>query len=418
MVWPRGRPAFAEAPRNERAFRAGVVMARVLRALVLGVLVSLSSPSLVQYLPLVRQPPRRAVAAISAVASGAASKPPANAIAPTTQQLVLVEESDALRHALRQVLVKQGFTCHAFSDGSRALQALMHDGLEADLIITDVLLAGVDGYTLLQRVRTDARLCTVPVVVLSSKGLTSDRIAGFNAGASAYVSKPFDVQELLAVVRQLLAASLATQRQSMVRELDDVRRDIASVKRLLQMLLQVQAQNQLGAPANGQGYAAADAAAAAAVGGGIRLPAASAATEGGGTSALALVQTADLAAGAGGGRAVEEVKLTRRERTVLERVGEGMLNKEIAADLGVSKSHVEKYVRRLFGKTRTTNRTELVRRALQLGLLSDDPMGEARRKPAPRKPTLAPPPDTAEPPLPGATPLPPMPRARSAEGTG
>ena len=103
---------------------------------------------------------------------------------------------------------------------------------------------------------------------------------------------------------------------------------------------------------------------------------------------------------------------------MLERVGEGMLNKEIAADLGVSKSHVEKYVRRLFGKTRTTNRTELVRRALQLGLLSDDPMGEARRKPAPRKPTLAPPPDTAEPPLPGATPLPPMPRARSAEGTG
>ena len=86
------------------------------------------------------------------------------------------------------------------------------DGLEADLIITDVLLAGVDGYTLLQRVRTDARLCTVPVVVLSSKGLTSDRIAGFNAGASAYVSKPFDVQELLAVVRQLLAASLATHR--------------------------------------------------------------------------------------------------------------------------------------------------------------------------------------------------------------
>ena len=189
-VRSRGCSSRGAAGRNGRdatntRFPCSVVMARAfLRALVLGVLVSLSSPSLVQYLPLVRQPPRRAVAAISAVASGAASKPPANAIAPTTQQLVLVEESDALRHALRQVLVKQGFTCHAFSDGSRALQALMHDGLEADLIITDVLLAGVDGYTLLQRVRTDARLCTVPVVVLSSKGLTSDRIAGFNAGIS------------------------------------------------------------------------------------------------------------------------------------------------------------------------------------------------------------------------------------------
>ena len=113
-------------------------------------------------------------------------------------------------------------------------------------------------------------------------------------------------------------------------------------------------------------------------------PAASAATEGGGTSALALVQTADLAAGAGGGRAVEKVKLTRRERTVLERVGEGMLNKEIAADLGVEVARRE--VRAASSARRARRTAPPVRRALQLGLLSDDPMGEARRK-APRKPT-------------------------------
>jgi len=57
---------------------------------------------------------------------------------------------------------------------------------------------------------------------------------------------------------------------------------------------------------------------------------------------------------------------------VLELVGEGMLNKEIATQLGVSKSHVEKYVKRLLDKTNTSNRTELVRRALQTGLLSDE----------------------------------------------
>eukprot|EP00966_Prymnesium_polylepis_P292701 6759713-Prymnesium_polylepis.1 len=61
-------------------------------------------------------------------------------------------------------------------------------------------------------------------------------------------------------------------------------------------------------------------------------------------------------------------KLTKRERTVLELVGEGKLNKEIAASLGVSRSHVEKYVKRLFDKTATTNRTELVRRAARGGV--------------------------------------------------
>ena len=86
--------------------------------------------------------------------------------------------------------------------------------------------------------------------------------------------------------------------------------------------------------------------------------------------------------GQGAAEAEAAPRLTNRERTVLELVGEGMLNKEIAVRLGVSKSHVEKYVRRLLDKTSSSNRTELVRRALQLGLLRLDapaPPGQASR---------------------------------------
>ena len=82
----------------------------------------------------------------------------------------------------------------------------------------------------------------------------------------------------------------------------------------------------------------------------------------------------DAAAAAG---EVELPKLTARERNILELVGEGKLNREIADELGVTKGHVEKYVKRLLDKTGTTNRTELVRKALRIGLLaSDSPVGE------------------------------------------
>ena len=66
-------------------------------------------------------------------------------------------------------------------------------------------------------------------------------------------------------------------------------------------------------------------------------------------------------------------KLTNRERTVLELVAEGKLNREIASEISITTRVVEKYVARLLEKTGTSNRTQLVRRALQIGLLSTDP---------------------------------------------
>ena len=65
-------------------------------------------------------------------------------------------------------------------------------------------------------------------------------------------------------------------------------------------------------------------------------------------------------------------RLTRRERSVLDLVGEGRLNKEIAAELGLNLRYVEKVVRKLLEKTETANRTALVRKALQTGLLPLD----------------------------------------------
>lgn len=119
-------------------------------------------------------------------------------------RLMLVDDQDGLRNAVRGYLVHNGFKCDAFSGVAAAFDAISK-GLLPDLIITDVLMPDIDGYQLLRRVRADPRLGGVPVVLLTAKGFSSDRIDGFNAGASAYVSKPFEPEELLSVINALLA---------------------------------------------------------------------------------------------------------------------------------------------------------------------------------------------------------------------
>lgn len=123
---------------------------------------------------------RRCAAPVSAVSS-----------ARPNQRLVLVEDNDGMRTALQRYLSENGFNCESYAGGADALRA-MANGRTPDLIITDVMMPNLDGLTLLQRVRADQRFCAVPVVLLTAKALKSDRIAGFKAGASAYVSKPFD----------------------------------------------------------------------------------------------------------------------------------------------------------------------------------------------------------------------------------
>ena len=62
----------------------------------------------------------------------------------------------------------------------------------------------VDGYQFLKKLREDARFQTIPVVFLTARGMTSDRIQGYNAGCDAYLSKPFDPEELEALIKSLI----------------------------------------------------------------------------------------------------------------------------------------------------------------------------------------------------------------------
>eukprot|EP00965_Chrysotila_dentata_P190693 6174042-Pleurochrysis_carterae.AAC.2 len=122
-------------------------------------------------------------------------------------RLVLVENNDNMRSAIKRFLEEspfeiacaihitsialyfseRGFRCAAFEDGASALHSM---SLELpDLVVSDVLMPKMDGYELLQRLRSDRRLCGLPVILLTARGMTADRVAGYNAGASVYISK-------------------------------------------------------------------------------------------------------------------------------------------------------------------------------------------------------------------------------------
>lgn len=296
-------------------------------------------------------------------------------------RLVFVEDNEGLRNAVSKYMTENGFQCDTYSDAQQALRAMV-GGARPDLVITDVLMQGMDGLALLRRIRADQRLCAIPVVLLSAKGFASDRIAGYSAGASAYLSKPFDPEELLALVNTLLANALLARAAVLQEELLNLANDVSTTKQLLQLLLLHTQRGQEEWAGRGSGAPSAlpsprqladlssDVFALAVRPGRTAAGIAAAADKAAAANRALVAQTTNRDVPA---MTRNVPRLTKREREVLELVGQGMLNKEIATALSVSKGHIEKYVRRLNDKTGTSNRTELVRRALQLGLLTLDP---------------------------------------------
>jgi DNA-binding NarL/FixJ family response regulator len=231
-------------------------------------------------------------------------------------RLLLVDDEPGLREAVKAYLEESGFTVQAASHAREAWELLQTN--LPDLVITDIMMPQVDGYQFLKQLRENTRFSSLPVVFLTARGMTSDRIQGYKSGCDGYLSKPFDPDELVAMVENLLARRAATQSVSngdVNAEIADMARQIAEIRSIL---------TQQGETGLGRAITAAP----------IKLD------------------------------------FTPREQSVLDLVAQGLMNKEIARRLETSVRNVEKYVSRLFSKTGTNSRTELVRYALEHGLTS------------------------------------------------
>jgi two-component system phosphate regulon response regulator OmpR len=113
--------------------------------------------------------------------------------------LLIVDDDERIRDLLKQFLIRHGFLVSAARDAEHARRLL--EGLDFDLIVLDVMMPGEDGVSLTRWIRQDR---DTPVMLLTAKGETKDRIAGLEAGADDYLAKPFEPKELLLRINAIL----------------------------------------------------------------------------------------------------------------------------------------------------------------------------------------------------------------------
>ena len=113
--------------------------------------------------------------------------------------ILLVEDGISLSNALKKILEQNGFSVDAVYDGLSAVDYAENNSY--DLIILDIMLPQMDGFEVIRTLRND-RIDT-PVLMLTAKSTMSDKVSGLNYGADDYMTKPFNVEELLARVGAL-----------------------------------------------------------------------------------------------------------------------------------------------------------------------------------------------------------------------
>lgn len=228
---------------------------------------------------------------------------------------ILVADDDlGTRLSIGDYLETIGYLVVTAENGREALKLV--EEYQPHLVVTDITMPQMDGYQLVSRIRQRPTSRLLPVVFLTARNDTQERIRGYQAGCDVYLSKPFELQELGAVVRNLLERlqlielewRFARGDAERLREIDRTETRSSQLSR---------DSNQLNA------------------------------------------QNAALAV------AVAALNLTQRERDVLKILSDGQSNMQIGESLHLSPRTVEKYVSSLLRKTDTSNRAELVRFAMQ-----------------------------------------------------
>ena len=114
-------------------------------------------------------------------------------------RILLAEDEKSMSKALTVILTKNNYSVDAVFDGEEALSYILTG--DYDLVILDVMMPKMDGFEVVRRIR--AKGITIPVMMLTAKSQTDDKVEGLDLGANDYLTKPFESRELLARIRAL-----------------------------------------------------------------------------------------------------------------------------------------------------------------------------------------------------------------------
>lgn len=119
------------------------------------------------------------------------------------KRILVVEDEQHLAFGIKYNLEAEGYEVATASDGPTALKLVEDSPDPFDLVILDLMLPGMSGYAVCEALRQDGN--DVPVLMLSARTLVEDRVRGYDVGADQYLQKPFELEELLSMTRNLLA---------------------------------------------------------------------------------------------------------------------------------------------------------------------------------------------------------------------
>ncbi|WP_414530019.1 response regulator transcription factor [Nodularia chucula] len=220
--------------------------------------------------------------------------------------ILVVDDDLGTRLSISDYLELSGYTVVTANNGQEALA--MVDHYHPDLIVTDIVMPQMNGYELVRRVRQQTAFRLLPVILLTARTKTQERILGYQSGCDLYLPKPFELEELAAAIRNLLERSRIIQSEYRFSHKDNVGNFVTKEVEIKSLSTEL--------------------------------------------------QQSDLLA-----------SLTPREQEVLELLTHGFSNIDMGHQLHLSPRTVEKYVSSLLRKTATSNRAELVRFAIKHGLV-------------------------------------------------
>lgn len=138
-------------------------------------------------------------------------------------RVLIVEDDPAMQRALVTALRAEGYEVTTAERGDEGMKLLR--GRNPDLVLLDAMLPGIDGFEVCRTARAEA--LTMPIIMLTARGLEADRVSGLDLGADDYVTKPFSLPELLARVRAFLRRTRPADHLPSRIEFDDVIIDFA-----------------------------------------------------------------------------------------------------------------------------------------------------------------------------------------------
>ena len=115
------------------------------------------------------------------------------------KSILIVEDDHNISELLRLYLEKEGYQATIAADGTQGID--LYRKLRPDLVLLDVMMPGVDGWGVLRAIRQDSQ---TPVIMLTAKGETTDKVSGLKQGADDYITKPFEMKEVLARIEAVL----------------------------------------------------------------------------------------------------------------------------------------------------------------------------------------------------------------------